>query len=201
TPPAAGTSSSSVSVSSSVSQATGEFFSSGSWAPRSCVLSTIHPPSFAANDSDELQVPCPESAWHVACIVLMQQGGFERGEEDIPLVPRADSKDRRPTAAGEHRNRADAAAGDRKGRGTAMVRGEAEERLQFALDAARMGTWSWSPQNDVSRLDDRALEIFGGDLGSDFSFAASIRDHLPPENVEQYQQCVRQIMDARDVDE
>lgn len=64
-----------------------------------------------------------------------------------------------------------------------------------------MGTWSWDPRRDVASFDKRALEILGGDLGSDFSFATSVREHLPPENAEQYAQCVRRIMEPGADDE
>ncbi|MBN1238171.1 MAG: response regulator [Gammaproteobacteria bacterium] len=58
-----------------------------------------------------------------------------------------------------------------------------------------MGTWAWDPRRDVVELDQRALDILGGELGADFSFATSVRKYLPPENAEQYQACVRRIME------
>ena len=72
--------------------------------------------------------------------------------------------------------------------------GESRRRLQLALEAARMGTWSWDPVLDVAAHDARALEILGGE-SSELSFAAALGQHLPPDSAERYAHCLQRVLD------
>ena len=76
---------------------------------------------------------------------------------------------------------------------------DSERRLQFALDAARMGTWSWDPIRDVAYHDARAREILAGAAGEG-TFAKALERHLAPEAAERYRRGLERIIDpASDV--
>ncbi|HEX7082322.1 MAG TPA: ATP-binding protein [Gammaproteobacteria bacterium] len=76
---------------------------------------------------------------------------------------------------------------------------DSERRLRFALDAARMGTWSWDPVRDVATHDTSALEILGGKAG-DFTLASAMHHHLPADGEERYASCLRRILDPASAD-
>lgn len=71
---------------------------------------------------------------------------------------------------------------------------DSERRLQFALDAARMGTWSWDPIRDVAYHDARAKEILAGAAGEG-TFASALERQLAPEAAERYRKGLAHIID------
>ncbi|MES2353013.1 MAG: PAS domain-containing protein [Pseudomonadota bacterium] len=59
-----------------------------------------------------------------------------------------------------------------------------EQRLRFALDAARMGTWTWDPIRDVSLADEMYLKILGEAPGPDASFETCLERRVHPDDRE-----------------
>lgn len=71
---------------------------------------------------------------------------------------------------------------------------DTEHRLQSALNAARMGTWTWDPRLDAASHDARALEILDGVSGAE-TLAAAIERHLSPDAVTAYRRHLAYILD------
>ena len=72
-----------------------------------------------------------------------------------------------------------------------------EERLRFALDAARMGTWSWDPARDVVTGDARTLEILGEPPDTTFSIAHGPEERVHPDDLASYRAAVAAAIDPR----
>src|SRR6185369_9430799 len=49
---------------------------------------------------------------------------------------------------------------------------EASERLKLALDAARLGDWSWDAKSDLVTLSETAAHIFGIPAGPEMTWTA-----------------------------
>jgi signal transduction histidine kinase len=81
----------------------------------------------------------------------------------------------------------------------AQAHRESQRRLQFALDAARMGTWSWDPIRDVAEHDARAKLILDGVVET-ASFEVALRRHLAPEAVERYTKGLERVLDPNSED-
>jgi PAS domain S-box-containing protein len=76
------------------------------------------------------------------------------------------------------------------------ARRESEKRLQFALDAARMGTWFWLPHEDIVTLDATAVRVLDSDPASGHTFANALEKHLAAESVEKCKACLDRILRA-----
>jgi PAS domain S-box-containing protein len=64
-----------------------------------------------------------------------------------------------------------------------MALAENSERLRLALQASRMGDWSWEAASDALNLSPRAADIFG--VGPDFGLTwGSLRDLLHPADLD-----------------
>jgi two-component sensor histidine kinase/PAS domain-containing protein len=72
-----------------------------------------------------------------------------------------------------------------------------EARLQFALDAAHMGTWSWEPASDVALADARTLAILGEPGETTFSLARTPEERLHPDDIVPYRAAVEAALDPR----
>ena len=72
-----------------------------------------------------------------------------------------------------------------------------EARLQFALDAARIGTWSWEPVSDVATADARTLDILGEPGNTTFSLARTPEEHIHPDDILRYRAAVAVALDPR----
>jgi two-component sensor histidine kinase/PAS domain-containing protein len=72
-----------------------------------------------------------------------------------------------------------------------------EARLQFALDAARMGTWSWEPSSDIATVDARGLDILGEPHGTTFSLGGTPQKRLHPDDIAPYRAAVAAALDPR----
>jgi PAS domain S-box-containing protein len=81
----------------------------------------------------------------------------------------------------------------------AQAHRESERRLQFALDAARMGTWSWDPVRDVAEHDARAKRILDGVVET-ATFEVALRRHLPAEAVARYTSGLERVLDPHSGD-
>ncbi|MGC4093846.1 MAG: PAS domain S-box protein [Polyangiaceae bacterium] len=67
---------------------------------------------------------------------------------------------------------------------------ESAERLAFALDAARMGTWEWSPSNDDGRWSPSLYRIF--DIEGTGSGFANFLSRVHPDDFERHERARRQ---------
>src|SRR5688572_8715242 len=70
------------------------------------------------------------------------------------------------------------------------------DRLRLALDAARLGDWSWDAASDIMTLSPRAAEIFGVRPGPIMTWTA-IRGLLHPDDRERVQQEVEAAINDR----
>jgi PAS domain S-box-containing protein len=70
------------------------------------------------------------------------------------------------------------------------------DRLRLALDAARLGDWSWDAASDIMTLSPRAAEIFGVRPGPIMTWTA-IRGLLHPDDRERVQQAVEAAINDR----
>ncbi len=71
-----------------------------------------------------------------------------------------------------------------------------EEQLREALDAARMGAWSWSAAEDRVVWDDTLRQLFGLTPGEDVTTFAEFRARVDPEDVPMVESSVRRAMDG-----
>jgi two-component system CheB/CheR fusion protein len=74
---------------------------------------------------------------------------------------------------------------------------ENAERLRIALDASRMGDWSWDPDSDLVTLSERASEIFGIPPGPRMTWTA-MQDLLHPDDARRAAAAVVEALGARD---
>lgn len=59
---------------------------------------------------------------------------------------------------------------------------EHDERLQVALDGARLGAWEWDAVQDTSQADRRTRELLGVDADDPISIAALLQNNISPED-------------------
>src|SRR5688572_4427769 len=73
---------------------------------------------------------------------------------------------------------------------------DANERLQFALEAAELGTWRWDAPNDKLTLGPRAAQMVG--LPADMPFTREqIRARLPEQDAERARQALDKALVER----
>jgi PAS domain S-box-containing protein len=70
---------------------------------------------------------------------------------------------------------------------------EASQRLKLALDAARLGDWSWDARTDVTVMSETAANIFGISPDAHLSWA-DLRDLLHPDDRERTRQAVEEAL-------
>ena len=70
------------------------------------------------------------------------------------------------------------------------------DRLNLALDAARLGDWSWDARTDVVTLSARAADIYGIRPGAHLTWTA-LRDLLHPEDRERARQAAEMAIASR----
>ncbi|HJY30005.1 MAG TPA: PAS domain S-box protein [Pyrinomonadaceae bacterium] len=70
---------------------------------------------------------------------------------------------------------------------------EASQRLKLALDAARLGDWSWDARTDVTVMSETAANIFGISPDAHLSWA-DLRDLLHPDDREPTRQAVEEAL-------
>jgi PAS domain S-box-containing protein len=70
-----------------------------------------------------------------------------------------------------------------------------EQQLRFALDSARMGTWTWDPVEDVALLDARALEILREHVPGRYSVADTLQQHIHPDDLPAWHHAFNRALD------
>ncbi len=73
-----------------------------------------------------------------------------------------------------------------------------KDRLELALDAARLGSWQYDPVRLVFTGDARAKEIFGFDAAEEEAPIAEILKRLHPDDVETVLQAIEEALDPID---
>jgi PAS domain S-box-containing protein len=68
---------------------------------------------------------------------------------------------------------------------------ESQKRLDLALRASRMGVWSWDVAADSFLVDERTVEILGGDLAIPPRDMASFLSHVHPDDRDQVESEMR----------
>lgn len=72
---------------------------------------------------------------------------------------------------------------------------EGKQQLRSALDAARMGTWTWDTVKDRTKIDARTREILGTKPRLDHSFAAVMERNVHPEDASRVREALARAMD------
>jgi PAS domain S-box-containing protein len=72
-----------------------------------------------------------------------------------------------------------------------------EDLRQLALDASRMGTFTWFPEQDRSEADARMLELFGITANSKLTLDAALTELIDSEDRARYAQAVAGALDPR----
>ncbi|HVK53703.1 MAG TPA: EAL domain-containing protein [Burkholderiales bacterium] len=72
-----------------------------------------------------------------------------------------------------------------------------EQRLRFALNAARMGAWAWDPIRDVLSPDENTLKILGEPSDSGLSMATCFKSRLHPEDRERFMSTLQAALDPK----
>src|ERR1700712_994365 len=72
-----------------------------------------------------------------------------------------------------------------------------EERLQLALAAARLGTFSWYPSEDRTDADERMLAIFGLPTDGSITLASALGELINRDDAERYAAAVAACLDPR----
>jgi PAS domain S-box-containing protein len=70
-----------------------------------------------------------------------------------------------------------------------------EDLRQLALDASRMGTFTWDLEHDRSEPDARALELFGITASSTLTLDAVLTDLIDPQDRSRYAKAVARALD------
>jgi PAS domain S-box-containing protein len=70
---------------------------------------------------------------------------------------------------------------------------EASERLKLALDAARLGDWSWDAQTDITTMSETAADLFGIPPGPYMTWT-DMRELLHPDDREQAKAAVEEAL-------
>lgn len=71
---------------------------------------------------------------------------------------------------------------------------EAEERIQFALNAAELGTWELNPQSGVVRWDDRCRQLFGFIETDEINYDCTLI-HIHPADKQRVDEAIKKALD------